>query len=104
MPAKMLPPSRSLAIRLSRNSSLTCRARKRCSENGLWRNSPSVRGKLMTGNPQGQTELLLDYTLALDVTVATRLAANAYSSLQLRQNGFKVRNDTFQSLRLGLHS
>src|SRR5450755_1931059 len=44
MPGKMLPPSRSRAIRFSRNSSFTRRVFKRDSEKALRRSSPSVCG------------------------------------------------------------
>src|ERR1700756_1816615 len=33
------------------------RARRRCSENGLWRSSPSVRGKFMETTPRGNSFL-----------------------------------------------
>src|SRR5579863_1263701 len=44
--------------RFSRSSSLTRRTRKRSSENGLRRSSPSVRGRLMPEPPN----TFLDYT------------------------------------------
>src|ERR1700733_3311748 len=52
MPGNMGPPSRSRAIRFSRSSSLTRRARRRGSVKGLRRNSPRVREKLMVGTPK----------------------------------------------------
>src|SRR6266436_862018 len=58
MPGKIAPPWRSFAIRLSRISSFTRRVLSRCSLNGLWRNSPSVRGRLMMENPQWKQLLL----------------------------------------------
>src|SRR5437016_10655159 len=61
MPGNTDPVSRSFVIRLSRNSSFTRRLRRRCSENGLCRNSPRVRGRLMTGTPHYYSEA--DYTL-----------------------------------------
>src|SRR6266513_3788023 len=46
------PFTRSRVVKLSRNSSLTWRVRKRSSEKILRRNSPSVRGRLlMKGTP-----------------------------------------------------
>src|SRR5215470_763606 len=51
MPGNTDPVARSLLMRLSRNSSFTRRLRRRCSEKGLCRNSPRVRGRLMTGTP-----------------------------------------------------
>src|ERR1700722_4808834 len=49
MPGKMVSSGqlRSLTARFSRSSSFTLRVCKRCSENGLVRSSPSVRGRLM---------------------------------------------------------
>src|SRR5215813_4741251 len=49
IPGKMVSPERSLAIRLSRSSSLTLRARSLCSEKELFRSSPRVRGRFMKG-------------------------------------------------------
>src|ERR1700747_1241342 len=49
MPGKIVSPERSLAIRLSRSSSLTLRVRSLCSENSLFRSSPRVRGRFMKG-------------------------------------------------------
>src|SRR5438876_1747540 len=57
IPGKSGPPSRNLQTRLSRSSSFTRRAKRRCSENGLWRSSPSVRGKLMETTPRGNSFL-----------------------------------------------
>src|SRR5215472_6643165 len=57
MPGKIVSPERSLAIRLSRSSSFTLRARSLGSENALLRSSPRVRGRFMRG------PLTPDYTL-----------------------------------------
>src|SRR5215472_7601379 len=53
MPGKMVSPARSLAIKLSRSSSLTLRVRSLCSENALLRSSPRVQGRFMRG-PLGE--------------------------------------------------
>ncbi len=52
MPGNNGPPSRRRAIRFSRSSSFTRRARRRGSVKGLRRNSPRVREKLMVGTPK----------------------------------------------------
>src|ERR1700694_5394011 len=55
MPGNIGPPSRRRVIRFSRSSSLTRRDARRCAVKGLWRNSPTVRAKLMVGTSEGDS-------------------------------------------------
>src|SRR5208282_1039504 len=105
MPGKIGPPWRSFAVRLSRNSSFTRRLRNCSSENGLWRNSPSVRGKLMIEKPPLPLARLYARLPRLSgVTIATSFAADVYGAAHGWQNGFKKRNDGSQALSLRFHS
>src|ERR1700683_540711 len=100
IPGNIGPPWRSFAIKLSRSSSFTRRLRSCCSENGLWRNSPSVRGRLMIEKPP-ENCFWPDYTLASNlsrVAVAAGFAPHVHGAAHARQNGFKERNQRPQAL------
>src|SRR5262249_46436811 len=101
MPGKIGTRWRSFATRLSRISSFTRRARSLASENGLWRNSPSVRGKLIY-YPRRNLWCRL-YSLA-SVTVAPGFVADAQRATHRRQDVSQESNDGPQTLRFGIHS
>src|ERR1022692_4859248 len=122
MPGKMLASScrRRRAMRLSRSSSFTRRARRRSSENMLRRSSPTVRGRLMREPPN----TFLDYTrksgvrlpaigvwqisdahcfgattarsrkpgaeVSADVAVAARLFAGSGGAAKIGDDGFEI--------------
>src|SRR2546425_11769341 len=134
MPGKIAPPRRSFATRLSRNSSFTRRLRKRCSENGLWRSSPNVRGKLMMENPRGNSlwerlyarhaamearAFLPRYSVkgrgrpslhrreencSVGVPVATGPLTHVHGPSQVGENSLKVGNDGLDALGFRLHA
>src|SRR5579863_3685800 len=106
IPGNIGPPWRSFAIRLSRNSSFTRRLRSCSSENGLWRNSPSVRGRLMIKKPPGRTAFwsrLYAPPILSRVSVAAGFAAYVYSAAHCGQDGFEERNDGLQALGFRFH-
>src|SRR5277367_6742033 len=99
MPGKIGPPVRSLAMRLSRSSSFTPRDSMVFSEKGLVRNSPSVRGKLMTIRLPG-TAIYGDYTPAYGsqcVAIAPGFLAHVRSAAKIGKYRFEKRNQSVQS-------
>src|SRR5277367_6496986 len=106
MPENIGPPWRSFPIRLSRNSSFTRRSRSCASENGLWRNSPSVRGRLMIEKPPEETAsgpIIRPAPMSSRVPIATGFAAYVHSPAHRRQDGFKEGNDGSQTFSLRFH-
>src|ERR1700685_3832886 len=107
IPGNIGPPWRSFAIRLSRSSSFTRRLRRCASENGLWRNSPSVRGRLMIERPTRRTAYSLDYTpvfILSRVPITAGFTAYVHSASHCGQDIFKERNYGSQTFCLGFHS
>src|ERR1700733_12212815 len=100
IPGNIGPPWRSFAIKLSRSSSFTRRLRSCSSENGLWRNSPSVRGRLMIEKPPEGLLLARLYACLSSsrVPVATGFAANVHGAAHAWQDGLKERNEGAQAL------
>src|SRR5258708_2256195 len=114
MPGKMAPPWRNFAIKLSRISSFTRRVLSRCSVKALWRNSPSVRGRLMMETP-GRTVSEADYTPSeefknnakkrelMNVAVSAGFLPHPHGSPQIRQDRLKIGNYPLHTLRFRLH-
>src|SRR5262245_27274790 len=118
MPGKILsgalPLACSRAIRFSRSSSLTRRARKRPSQNWLVRNSPSVRGRFMVqGPPNGTSRAYLTGLYADDfrrlerglshVAVAAGLGARSQRDAQLGDERVVIRDHGCDPLRFRAH-
>src|SRR6202166_4861497 len=105
MPGNIGPPWRSFAVRLSHNSSFTRRLRNCSSENGLWRNSPSVRGKLMIEKPPlPLARLYASPHLLYRVSIAAGFAPDVHGAAHGWQNVFEQGNDGSQAFGLRFHS
>src|ERR1700722_3681022 len=98
------PFSRRRSERFSRSSSLTRRTRSRSSENGLWRSSPSVRGRLMERTPEEKTSF--DYTrvagASADMPVAAGFLAGMRRAAQRWNQSSEIFGKHGDTLALGV--